>query len=134
MARDAPSRAQARGLLGPHSPAHTHTDMPRASDNHRPHSSHRKRNAQHFDEVEDERERVRGHGQPARCDAGVRAPVEAPEPQLGVVLEEDVSGLLCRRERAEDWYNGFSKARGWERERERSDSLRVIISSMSDTP
>ena len=51
-------------------------------------------NAQHFDEVEDEGERVRGHGQPAHRDARLRAPVEAPEPQLGVVNEEVVTRLL----------------------------------------
>ena len=62
--------------------------------------------AQHFNEVKDDRERVDGHRQPAHyeaCVACVRAPVEAAHPQYSaVVLVQVVPGVLCRREPAED--------------------------------
>ena len=62
--------------------------------------------AQHFNEVKDDRERVDGHRQPAHyeaCVACVRAPVEAAHPQYtAVVLVQVVPGVLCRGEPAED--------------------------------
>ena len=68
--------------------------------------------AQHFNEVKDERKRVRGHRNPAHRTACLRAPVEAANPQYGVVLVQVVPGPLRRRYPAEDcsWVWGQKSA------------------------
>ena len=63
--------------------------------------------AQHFNEVKDERARVHGHGNPARREACVRALVEAAIARYGVVLVQVVAGLLRRREAAEDCWGAW---------------------------
>ena len=135
--RDAPSRTQVRSPRGLwHSPAHAgarqSTVEGGGDEDHDP---------QNFNEVQNEREHVCGHGNPAHCTAYLRAPVEAANPQYGVVLVQVVPRVLCRRDPTEDcgWVGSQKSAEKPERagaraEGERGDLLRVAMSSMNDTP